>query len=354
MAHNIKVGDSISPQFFTGFVQADGCFHVNIQKDSTAKHTIRLKPSFYVTQLNISSKKISPLLRLGRDLLQTGHYVYDSRTNCSSLCVNTLKNLKNNVLPHFEKYPLLSRKKKDYLVFKEIVEKMSEKLHLDNKVFPLLVEKIISMNSNGQYRKKYKKDSLFISTPSFDPALLLKRPSFPQTTLKVVKNNQEKDHEENFKNNEIPLDPQFVSGLFQGDGSFSFRVRKTKKNKKVAKVAPFFTLGQEKSGIDLLEKYKNFFKSGTIYPVSLNYSRWMVSDFFSLKENVLPHFKENPLIGLKQKDFLIFSESLDILTRKECCKKERIEKVVELCYDLNMGGKRRRLPKEEYLRAIAS
>lgn len=39
---------------------------------------------------------------------------------------------------------------------------------------------------------------------------------------------------------------------------------------------------------------------------------------------------------------------------KESCKKERIERVVELCYDLNMGGKRRRLPKEEYLRAIAS
>lgn len=51
--HNIKVGDSFFPQFFTAFVQGDGCFHVNIQKDSTAKHKIRLKPSFYVTQLNI-------------------------------------------------------------------------------------------------------------------------------------------------------------------------------------------------------------------------------------------------------------------------------------------------------------
>ena len=128
------------------------------------------------------------------------------------------------------------------------------------------------MNSNGLYRKKYKKDSMFISTPSLFPFFLLKEPSLSQTTLKVVKNNQEKDHEENFKNNEIPLDPQFVSPLFQGYYSFgfSFRVRKRKKNKKVAKVAPFFTLGQEKSGIDLVEKYKNFFKMGTIYPVSLN------------------------------------------------------------------------------------
>ena len=83
--HNIKVEESISPQFFTGFVQKDGCFHVNIQKDNTAKHKIRLKPTFYVTQLNTFNKQISPILRYGRDLLQTGHYVADKRLNCSSL-----------------------------------------------------------------------------------------------------------------------------------------------------------------------------------------------------------------------------------------------------------------------------
>jgi len=326
--HNIKVEDSISPQFFTGFVQADGCFHVNIQKDKTARHKIRLKPYFYVTQLNTFNKQISPLLRYGRDLLQTGHYVADKTSNCSSLCVNTLKGLKNNVLPHFEKYPLLSRKREDYLVFKEIVEKMNRKLHLDKKIFLELVEKAVLMNNKGRdtlYRKKYKTEK--------------HKDTIQTTTI-----------------NSQPLDSQYVSGLFQGDGSFgfSFRITKTKKNKKVPKVSPFFTLGQEKQGKDLLEKVKVFFKSGNLYPVSLNYSRWMVTDSFSLKENVLPHFKENPLNGLKKKDFDIFKECLDILTKDQYCKKERVERVVELCYDLNMGGKRRRLSKQEYLRAIAS
>lgn len=336
--HKIKVEESISPQFFTGLVQADGCFHVNIQKDNTAKHKIRLKPTFYVSQLNTFNKQISPVLRYGRDLLQTGHYVADKTSNSSSLRVNTLKGLMNNVLPHFERYPLLSRKKENYLVFKEIVEKMRTKLYLDKKVFLDLVEKAVLMNNKGQSLKKYKTE---------------KHKNTIQTTTI----------------NSQPLDSQFVSGLFQGDGSFgfSFRITKTKKNKKVPKVSPFFTLGQEKQNKDLLEKVKLFFKSGNLYPVSLNYSRWMVTDSFSLKENVLPHFKENPLVGLKKKDFDIFKECLDILTKDQECKKRRVnpffqpkrdtncvERVIELCYDLNMGGKRRRLSKEEYLRAIAS
>ena len=315
--------------FFSGFVQADGCFHVNMQKDSKAKHKIRLKPTFYATQLNAPYKQISPVLRLGRDLLQTGHYVVDRRNNCSSLCINTLKDLNTSVLPHFERYPLMSRKKQDYLVFKEIVESMSRKLHLDEKGFSLLVEKAVQMNGSGKYRKKHTARNPRISAvPCFG-----------------------KPNKEGQK-----LHPPFVSGLFQGDGSFgfSFRTRKDKNNKKTAKISPFFTLGQECLSVDLLHCVKDFFKSGKVYKVSSNFSRWMVTDSLVLKDSVLPHFAENPLVGVKENDFLIFKECLDIFLSVKFCKKERAKKIVELCYNLNMEGKRRRLPKEEYLRTIAS
>jgi len=81
----------LNPHFFSGFVQSDGSFHIGLEKDSTAKHKIRIKPSFYVTQLNSKDKKISPVLRMARNLLQVGHYIPDRKKNCSSLCVNTLK-----------------------------------------------------------------------------------------------------------------------------------------------------------------------------------------------------------------------------------------------------------------------
>ena len=125
----------INPYFFSGFVQADGCFHVNIQEHKKSKHKIRILPTFYLTQLNSPSKQISPVLRMSRELLGTGHYTTDKRSNCSSLRINTLKQLKVSVLPHFESFPLLSTKKKDYLVFKEIVENMGSSHHKSSLSF---------------------------------------------------------------------------------------------------------------------------------------------------------------------------------------------------------------------------
>lgn len=319
----------INPYFFTGFVQADGCFHVNIQKSKKSKHNIRLVPTFYLTQLNSPNKQISPVLRMSRELVGTGHYIADKRYNCSSLRINTLKQLNLFLLPHFESFPLLSTKGKDYLVFKEIVESMSGLLDKKSLSFSSLLEKSVLMNNNGKYRKRYK-NGLQYSSASKDKK----------------------------KTGLVEMDPQFVSGLFQGDGSFgfSFRTRKNRENDTIPKVAPFFTLGQENLSLDLLEGLQGFFKCGKIYPVSPNYSRWMVSDQKVLIERVLPHFEPFPLIGEKNDHLLIFKRCLGLLARK-ARKEERqgnIESIVELCYDYNMSGKRRRLSKEEYLRIIAS
>ncbi len=146
---------SLNPYFFSGFVQADGRFHVSIQKDHTAKHKIRLKPLFYVTSFNSKSKKISPVLRMARNLLQVGHYIPDRRNNCSTLCVNTLKDLMNNVLGHFDLYPLVSEKKKDYLLFKEIVTSMTLRLHLTEQGFSNILRLVALMNKKGAYPQKY-------------------------------------------------------------------------------------------------------------------------------------------------------------------------------------------------------
>ena len=319
----------INPYFFTGFVQADGCFHVNIQKSKKSKHKIRILPTFYLTQLNSPNKQISPVLRMSRELLGTGHYITDKRNNCSSLRINTLKQLNLFLLPHFESFPLLSTKKKDYLVFKEIVETMSSSLHKESSVFSSLLEKSVLMNNKGKHRKEY---------PSFQS--------------KGALNKAEKNK---IESGVVEMYPQFVSGLFQGDGSFgfSFRTRKNRANKTIPKLAPFFTLGQENLSLDLLTGLREFFKCGKIYAVSPNYSRWMVSDRNLLIEKVLPHFDGFPLIGEKNENLLIFKKGLGLLTRKED-RQGNIQKIVELCYDSNMGGKRRRLSKEEYLRTIAS
>jgi len=367
----------LNPHFFSGFVQSDGSFHIGLEKDSTAKHKIRIKPSFYVTQLNSKDKKISQVLRMARNLLQVGHYIPDRKKNCSSLCVNTLKDLNNNVLPHFEEYPLLSEKKNDYLVFKEIVEKMNKKLDHSKEGFCDIYNLALLIHKKGGYRKKYK-DFL---NPFFDTlkectqrsqrsltsqtSLTSLTSQTSQTSLRDVRDvwdvRDVRDNK-NIKHTSLPfqlfesLNDQFVSGYIQGDASFgfSFRIKRNKKDTNKAKISPFFSLGQDCSSVDLLEGLKRFFQCGKIYKVSDNYYRWMVSDYSSLKNSILDHLLTFPLLDVKGKDFLVFTECLHILSSKEICEKQKVKRVVECAYNLNMDGKRRRRTKEEYLRAIAS
>ena len=380
---------SLNPHFFSGFVQSDGCFHIGLEKSRTAKHKIRIKPTFYVTQLNSKGKKISPLLRMARNLLQVGHYIPDRKKNCSSLRVNTLKDLYHNVLPHFDEYPLLSEKKNDYLVFKEIVEKMNKKLHHSKEGFCDIYNLALSMNKKGTYRKKYK-DSLnpFSDTHDITDITHITDVTLGDLTGDITGNvkgctqrsltsphdfwdlwdrRDVKDvkDDKNIEHTSLPfqsfesLNDQFVSGLIQGDGSFgfSFRIRKGSRNEKdtnKAKIYPFFSLGQEKTEYILLEGCVRFFQCGKIYKVSENYYRWVVSDYSSLKNSILNHLHTFPLLDVKGKHFRIFTECLHILSSKEICEKQKVKRVVESAYNLNMDGKRRRITKEEYLRAIAS
>ena len=343
----------LNPHFFSGFVQSEGFFHIGLEKDKTAKHKIRIKPTFYVTQLNSKDKKISPLLRMARNLLQVGHYIPDRKKKCSSLCVNTLKDLKNNVLPHFEKFPLFSEKKKDYLIFKEIVEKMNKKLEENEIDFCDIYNLALSMHKNGAYRKKHK------YCAAHNPLL----DSLKGCTQTFNRNVRDVKDIKNIKNNSLrplpcqlfeSLNHQFVSGFLQGDASFgfSFGIRKNKNFFNKAKISPFFSLQQESSSVDLLEEFQRFFQCGKIYKVSDNYYRWKVSDYFSLKHNIIDHLLSFPLLDVKGKQFLVFTKSLDILSSKDICEKQKVKMVVECAYELNMDGKRRSKTKEEYLRAI--
>jgi hypothetical protein len=53
--------------------------------------------------------------------------------NSASYEVKSLKDLINVILPHFDRYPLITQKHADFLLFKSIVLLMSEKEHTTMK-----------------------------------------------------------------------------------------------------------------------------------------------------------------------------------------------------------------------------
>ena len=57
---------------------------------------------------------------------------YVSKSNNSSMVefrVNNIKDIINNILPHFDNYPLITQKLSDYILFKQIALLMLNKEH---------------------------------------------------------------------------------------------------------------------------------------------------------------------------------------------------------------------------------
>jgi LAGLIDADG endonuclease len=66
--------------------------------------------------------------------------------NESSFRVNSLQDLTTFIIPHFEKYPLLTQKSADFILFTKIVKFMNNKVHLTEDGLQQIINIRASMN----------------------------------------------------------------------------------------------------------------------------------------------------------------------------------------------------------------
>ncbi len=64
-----------------------------------------------------------------------------------------MKELESVVIPFFEKYPLIGEKYQNFLLFREIVHRLSRKMHFTKNGFIETAKICFKMNRNGKYRK---------------------------------------------------------------------------------------------------------------------------------------------------------------------------------------------------------
>ena len=72
----------------------------------------------------------------------------------------SIEDLVDKVIPHFQKYPLLSSKKKDFEKFVEICNKISKGKHLKRNGLREILE--LSYQMNGFGARRYKKKELLL------------------------------------------------------------------------------------------------------------------------------------------------------------------------------------------------
>jgi hypothetical protein len=81
----------------------------------------------FAMELNIRD---SELIKRIQSYFGVGILVINKAKNSISFSVQSVKDLNNVIIPHFDKYPLLTQKRADFLLFKLAVELISRKEHL--------------------------------------------------------------------------------------------------------------------------------------------------------------------------------------------------------------------------------
>ena len=102
---------------------------------------------------------------------------------------------------------------------------------------------------------------------------------------------------------EQPLDPDYVSGLSDGDGSFYVAIRDGRKLK------PGFSIVQTgDEGEELLKLVQRFFNGvGGVYRYG-NQVMYIVSSVSDLLREVIPHFNNHPIHTKKEGNFRLLEK----------------------------------------------
>ncbi|PSO47194.1 MAG: hypothetical protein BRC24_00215, partial [Parcubacteria group bacterium SW_4_46_8] len=128
---------NVTPQhgyYIAGFADGEGSFNVSVKKRSDYQNGWKLSASFNISQKDrVILAQIKKVLGCGTLRERQDGVVYYEVTNISSL--------HDRIIPFFSEFNFLSsRKKNNFSTFKQIVERMYSKDHLEKDGFEEILE----------------------------------------------------------------------------------------------------------------------------------------------------------------------------------------------------------------------
>lgn len=131
----------LDPNWVSGFADGGGYFFLRIRKNSKSNLGWSVELGFGIHL----HKKDKALLQAIKNLLQGIGHITNNGQNAVQFQVSSVKDLKI-LISHFDKYPLITKKLGDYLLFKQAFNLISCKEHLTTDGLNKLVAIKSSMN----------------------------------------------------------------------------------------------------------------------------------------------------------------------------------------------------------------
>ncbi len=293
---SLKNFPNLDPNWVTGFSDAEGCFSINIQK---IKKGNRYISSTFKIALDYKDIQILYSLKNYFKVGQITIHKYEAR-----LEINGFQNAINYVIPHFEKYPQITQKYADYLLWKNIIMIQKDKLHLTEEGFIKCLSLKASLN-------KGLNETLKTLYPKIIP----------------VKRSTK----------ELPLilNSYWLSGFVAGDGSFIISIGKHPTCVTGYQVQAIFNIGQHIKDIKQLNKIFDFQGCGNVFEYKNNNSKFVVSKLNNIIKNIIPYFFKYPLMNKKQQDFIIWCKIVTMIEKGEHQTNDGLNKIREMREKMN-------------------
>jgi len=300
----IKVKDvELCPNWVTGFADAESSFSLKVSKKSTAKSGWSVIPEF---RIELHSRDII-LLRRIKDYFGLGIISERLDRNTIVYSVQSVRDILKVIIPHFDKYPLITQKRADYLLFKQAIN---------------LLDLKVQSNIEGIYKIIGIKASMNIGlSDKF-------KISFPASDVYPV--------DRPLINFEGDFHPNWLTGFTDGEGCFYVNTKKAK-TLTGYQIIMTFLITQHVRDERLLAKIIDYLDCGSIEKVSTRPTAvtFVVYKFTDIKDKIIPFFCKYPLQGVKSLDYNDFCKIANLVITKEHLTLEGVKKIKSLKSGMN-------------------
>ena len=155
------------------------------------------------------------------------------------------------------------------------------------------------------------------------------------------------------------MEGSYIAGFVDGEGSFHIAFQRRPDLKFGWQTIPEFHVSQNYTSRAVLEEIREFLQCGYIKANDAAGKRdktlvYVVRDREDLMNKVIPFFVKFPLRTAKRNDFQTFSQIVQMISNDEHLQNEGFERIVNLAFTMNAGGRYRKLQKEDILNSLKS
>jgi len=219
--------------------------------------------------------------------------------------VSSLRQMLSHILPHFDLYPLITQKRGDYLLWREVVLIMKSGEHLSMKGLQAIVNIRASINLGLS-------EDLKTAFPDTVPVL---RPIMD-------------------KNDRIIPHPEWVAGFTTGEGCFLIKILNLSKSRTGYQIVTVFKLTQHSRDEQLIRSLIDYLECGKVY-VHGTVVDYIVTKLTDITDKIVPLFRESSIKGVKFLDFLAFVSVVELMNNKNHLTVKGVNQIKEIKASMN-------------------